>query len=126
MSGLLRFSSVLSRILRSLHSERYMKMADENQENGNDASGEQKSEAVRQAVIRAKERQFKAKEDGGAQEDDAPASQSIEADDSTVRDRESGTRVRKRRRCCRGAGGGRGMGQGAGRARCCGRGSRVF
>lgn len=95
-------------------------------ENGSDVSEEQKSEAVRQAVIRAKERQFKAKEDGGAQEDDAPASQSIEADDSTVRDRESGTRVRKRRRCCRGAGGGRGMGQGAGRARCCGRGARAF
>ena len=126
MSGLLRFSSVLSRILRSLHSERYMKMADENLENGPDASEEQKRATVREAILRTKERQLRAKENAGAQDNDASASRSTEDDDSTVRDRESGTRVRKRRRCCRGAGGGRGMGHGAGRARCCGRGSRVF
>ena len=76
-------------------------------ENGSDVSEEQKREAVRQAVIRAKERQIKAKENAGAQDNAAPANDSSEADDSTGRDRRSGSAQRTRRRCCRGAGGGR-------------------
>ena len=95
-------------------------------ENGSDVSEEQKREAVRQAVIRAKERQIKAKENAGAQDNAAPANDSSEADDSTGRDRRSGSAQRTRRRCCRGAGGGRRKGQGSGMARGCGRGSRVF
>lgn len=126
MSGLLRFSSVLSRILRSLHSERYMKMADENLENGPDASEEQKRATVREAILRTKERQLRAKENAGAQDNDASASPGTEDDDSTVRDRKKGSEQRTRRRCCRGAGGGRRMGQGAGLARGCGRGSMAI
>ena len=102
-----------------------MKMAD-TPENGSDVSEEQKREAVRQAVIRAKERQIKAKENAGAQDNAAPANDSSEGDDSTGRDRRSGSAQRTRRRCCRGAGGGRRKGQGSGMARRCGRGSRVF
>lgn len=79
-------------------------MADENLENGPDASEEQKRATVREAILRTKERQLRAKENAGAQDNDASASRSTEDDDSTVRDRRKGSEQRTRRRCCRGAG----------------------
>lgn len=103
-----------------------MKIADENLENGPDASEEQKRATVREAILRTKERQLRAKENAGAQDNDASASRSTEDDDSTVRDRRKGSEQRTRRRCCRGAGGGRRMGQGAGLARGYGRGSMAI